>query len=48
MAFSKLKAHLRAASARSFNALCRTVGDICDLCNPENYRNYIKAAGYFV
>ena len=46
MAFSKLKAHLRAASARTFDALWRTVGDICDLYEPDECWNYLKAAGY--
>lgn len=46
MAFSKLKAHLRAASARTFDALWKAVGDICDLYDPEECWNYFKAAGY--
>ena len=46
MAFSKLKAHLRAASARTFDALWRAVGDICDLYDPQECWNYFKAAGY--
>jgi len=46
MAFSKLKAHLRAASARTFDALWRAVGDICDLYDPHECWNYLKATGY--
>jgi transposase len=45
-AFAKLKAHLRKAEARSFEALWRTVGDICDLFEPQECWNYLKAAGY--
>ena len=46
MAFSKLKAHLRAASARTFDALWQAVGSICDLYDPQECWNYFKAAGY--
>jgi transposase len=46
MAFSKLKAHLRAAAARTFDALWKAVGDICGLYDPEECWNYFKAAGY--
>lgn len=46
MAFSKLKAHLRAASARTFDTLWRAVGDICGLYDPDECWNYLKAAGY--
>ena len=46
MAFSKLKAHLRARSARTFDTLWQAVGDICDLYPPEECWNYFKAAGY--
>jgi len=46
MAFSKLKAHLRAACARTFDALWRAVGDICALYDPQECWNYFKAAGY--
>lgn len=35
MAFSKLKAHLRAAAARTFDTLWRAIGDICDLYDSE-------------
>ena len=46
MAFSKLKAHLRKAAARTFDALIDTLGDICRLYRPEECWNYFKAAGY--
>ena len=46
MAFSKLKAHLRAAAARTFEALWAALGDICALFDPEECWNFFKAAGY--
>lgn len=46
MAFAKLKAHLRAAAARTFDALWKAVGDICDLFNRNDCWNYFKTAGY--
>jgi transposase len=46
MAFSKLKAHLRKASARTFDALFEAIGDICSLYEPAECQNYFKAAGY--
>ncbi len=45
-AFAKLKAHLRKAGARTFEALWRAVGDICGLFEPKECWNYLKAAGY--
>ena len=45
-AFAKLKAHLRKAGARTFDALWRAVGDICNLFEPQECWNYLKAAGY--
>ena len=45
-AFSKLKAHLRKAEARTLDALWRAVGDICDLFELQECWNYLKAAGY--
>ena len=44
--FSKIKAHLRKAEARTFDALWRAIGDICDLVEAEECRNYFTAAGY--
>ena len=46
MAFSKLKAHLRAAAARTFDTLWQAVGDICGLYDPDECWNFFKAAGY--
>ena len=46
MAFAKLKAHLRKAKARTFDALWKAVGDICDLFTPTECWNYLKHAGY--
>jgi transposase len=46
MAFSKLKAHLRARAVRTVDALWRAIGDICDLFDPQECRNFFKAAGY--
>ena len=46
MAFAKLKAHLRKAQARTFDALWRSVGYICDLFSPAECWNYLKHAGY--
>ena len=46
MAFSKLKAHLRKAKARSYDALWETIGHICDLFTKDECRNYFKHAGY--
>src|SRR5215217_6864755 len=40
MAFSKIKAHLRARAERSPDALWRAIGDICNLVEPEECRNY--------
>jgi len=43
MAFAKLKAHLRAAAARTFDQLWRAIGDISQLFSPEECWNYLKA-----
>jgi transposase len=48
MAFAKLKTHLRKAAARTYDALWRALGDICDLFDPEECWNYLKDAGYVV
>src|SRR3954465_622442 len=45
-AFAKIKAHLRKAEARTFEALWRALGEICDLFEPDECWNYLKAAGY--
>jgi transposase len=46
MAFSKLKAHLRRAAARTFDALWQALGNICDLFEPQECWNFFKAAAY--
>jgi transposase len=46
IAFAKLKAHLRAARARTYHALWRAVGDICSLFEPRECRNFLRHAGY--
>ncbi|TDR27762.1 transposase [Aquamicrobium defluvii] len=46
MAFSKLKAHMRKAAARTFDALFNALHDICRLFSPHECRNYFNAAGY--
>jgi len=48
MAFSKLKAHLRARAARTIDDLWQAIGDICNLFQPDECRNYFNAAGYGV
>ena len=45
-AFAKIKSHLRKAEARTFDALSRALGDICDLFEPQECWNYLRAAGY--
>jgi transposase len=46
MAFSKLKAHMRAAQARTYDALLKAIGDICELFEPEECWNFFNAMGY--
>lgn len=46
MAFAKLKAHLRRSAARTFDALWKAVGDICQLITPAECRNLFSHAGY--
>ncbi len=45
-AFSKLKAHLRRISARTYDELIAAIGNICDLFDPTECWNFFKAAGY--
>jgi transposase len=45
-AFAKLKTLLRKAKARTYDALWRAVGDICNLFEPRECWNYLKEAGY--
>jgi transposase len=44
-AFAKIKAHLRKAGARTLDVLWRTLADICELFEPQECRNYLRAAG---
>ena len=46
MAFAKLKAHLRRAAARSYDALWQAIGDICRLFQPHECWNFFKAQNY--
>jgi len=46
MAFAKLKAYLRAAGARTYEALWRAVGNICELFEPKECWNFFRHAGY--
>jgi transposase len=46
MAFAKLKALIRKAAARSYDALWKAVGAVCDLFPEEECYNYFEAAGY--
>jgi transposase len=46
LAFSKLKALLRKAAARSFDTISNALGKICNLYTANECRNYFKAAGY--
>ena len=46
MAFSKLKALLRKAAARTIDELWSVVADRLSAFNPEECRNYFQAAGY--
>jgi transposase len=45
-AFSQIKSHLRKAEARTLDALWRAIGDICDLFEPQECWNFLRAAGY--
>ncbi|WP_103225665.1 IS630 family transposase [Roseibium marinum] len=46
MAFSKLKALLRAKAERTVDALWNSVGDLCAHFKPQECANYFAAAGY--
>ena len=46
MAFSKLKTLIRKAAARTYQALWKQVGAVCDLFLPQECKNYFRAAGY--
>ena len=46
MAFSKLKALIRKAAARTYDDLWKAVGTVCSLCTPDECYNFFRAAGY--
>jgi transposase len=46
LALGNIKAHLRKARARTFDALWRTFGDSCNPFEPHECWNFLKAAGY--
>ena len=46
MAFSKLKARLRAMAARTIDDLWKAIGNICALFTSDECSNYFSAAGY--
>jgi transposase len=46
MAFSKLKAHLRKAAARTYDALWKAAGSICNLFTPTQCWNFFKQQNY--
>jgi transposase len=46
MAFSKLKAHLRRAGARTFDQMFDALAEVCDLSTPQESWNYFCEAGY--
>lgn len=46
MAFSKLKALLRKAAARTVDGLWAAVAECLDAFKPDECRNYFSAAGY--
>ena len=46
MAFSKLKALLRKAAARTVDDLWQVIADAIDAFTPEECTNYVAAAGY--
>jgi transposase len=46
MAFSKLKALIRKAAARTYHELWQVVGHVCGLFSNEECYNFFRAAGY--
>ena len=46
MAFSKLKALIRKAAARTYDDLWKAVGTVCSLFTPDECCNFFRAAGY--
>jgi len=43
---AKLKAHLRKAQERPLDALCRRIGQLLDLFQPNEYANVFANSGY--
>ena len=46
-AFSKLKTMLRKLKLRTMDELWKKLGQLCDICSPEECKNYFKNAGYY-
>jgi len=46
MAFSKLKAHLKKAAARTIDDLWKLIGSLIGKFTSKECKNYFKAAGY--
>jgi transposase len=46
MAFSKFKALIRKAAARSYDDLWKAVGKVCELFTEAECQNFFEAAGY--
>lgn len=46
MAFSKLKAHLRKAAARTYDDVWTSIGEIVELFEPGECTNFFKECGY--
>jgi len=46
IAFSKLKALIRKAAARTYHELWQVVGHVCSLYSDEECYNFFRAAGY--
>ena len=42
--FAKLKAHLRRIGARTFADVFKAIGEVCDLFDPGECWNYLKAS----
>lgn len=47
MAFTKLKAHLRARAIRTVEALCKALKPLTDCPTPDDCSNFLRHAGYF-
>jgi transposase len=47
LAFSKLKALLRAKAIRTIDALWNALGHLCDNFSPGECANYFRHDGYF-